>query len=268
MQSPHEPIKPGAASGALQSATAPGGFSWDMARMLAKHCSRAYNEFTICDRFTDAHALACELVDENCLVIAFRGSKAPEDFIQDAKFKLGRIAWISHGLWIPEVHHGFLEDFDGINTELTALVKAYLVKNPTGRIYITGHSLGGALAILAALEFQYQKMPIAGVYTFGQPRVGNWIFRNIYNAALRDLTFHIINADDPVPLLPPLLSGYRDEGNEIYLPRAGGWILNPSIGLEIVDDVLGAFDSWRNRKLAFLPNHFIAEYQGRMGHLA
>ena len=83
---------------------------------------------------------------------------------------------------------------------------------------------------------------------------------------------NVINANDPVPLLPPLTFGYRDEGNEIYLPRgcsrsSGGYAVNPSLGFTLFNDLAGMFDSWRNRQLAFLPNHFIKAYQERLARI-
>ena len=168
-----------------------------------------------------------------------------------------------------EVHHGFLQDIESITVDLVMQVRQVINKlqalgNSFPKIYITGHSLGGALAILAALELNYQKLKPELVVTFGQPRVGNAAFAACYNELLGDRTIHVINAADPVPLLPPLLAGYRDEGNEVFLSRGRRWKLNPSIGFELISDVLGIFDNWRHHKLALLPNHFIKAYQERL----
>jgi triacylglycerol lipase len=201
------------------------------------------------------------------VVIAFRGSSSPQDFLQDAKFDMEPLAYLRHNSAQPctvQVHRGFLEDFDALNVAVVNQVRRSLATfervSPHPKIYITGHSLGGALAILCALEFSRQKLSPAAVITFGQPRVGNATFRDLYNAALGDITHHVVNADDPIPLTPPLLFGYRDEGNEVFLPRAHHAVINPSIGFEIVSDVLGALASWRKRKLAFIPNHLMKAY--------
>jgi triacylglycerol lipase len=50
-----------------------------------------------------------------------------------------------------------------------------LDKYPTAEIFVTGHSLGGALAVLAAVDIKHNISPESEVilYTYGQPRVGN-----------------------------------------------------------------------------------------------
>ena len=55
-------------------------------------------------------------------------------------------------------------------------VQSIIEEYPTYPLYITGHSLGAGLAVLCALEFQTNN-PI--VYTFGEPRVGDWDFSQI-----------------------------------------------------------------------------------------
>jgi triacylglycerol lipase len=78
------------------------------------------------------------------------------------------------------------------------------------QLWLTGHSLGGALAMLAANELfsraERGAAPIAGVYTFGQPRVGNAGFRDAYDTLLKGRTFRIVHGDDVVPRIPCLLA--------------------------------------------------------------
>ena len=243
--------------------------NWPLIRRLADYSSKAYHHATVTDRSTDAQALVTMTHDG--VVVAFRGSSSPQDFLQDAKFDMEPLAYLRNNSAQPctvRVHRGFLEDFDALNVAVVTQVRNSLATfqrvSPHPKIYITGHSLGGALAILCALEFSRQQLKPESVITFGQPRVGNAAFAGIYNRALGDRTFHIINANDPVPLLPPLLAGYRDEGNEVFLPAHSGYALNPSIGFEIVSDVLGALASWRKRKLAFIPKHLMKAYLERI----
>jgi pimeloyl-ACP methyl ester carboxylesterase len=262
----------------LQGAASAGSFSWTMARLLLEYSAKAYEpfvgQFLISDKNTDATALIAERVDEQCLIIAFKGSSTPEDFIQDAKFDLRRLWWRLGTNGRVKVHAGFLQDFATISAKIVSQIEKYLARNPSGKIFITGHSLGGALAILCALELSVRKIRVGGVYTFGQPRVGNKSFARTYNAHLGDVTFAVTNADDPIPLLPPLLSGYRDTGIEVFLPTpCAGWpncphcpraVFNPWIGLQIFDDVLGAVAAWRQHKLAFIPNHLLNAYKEKL----
>ncbi|HEV2692238.1 MAG TPA: lipase family protein [Verrucomicrobiae bacterium] len=252
---------------------------WSLIRTLAELSAKAYGQSTATDAATAASALV--VADGGDIYVAFQGSKAPRDFLQDGKFKLVPLVYLRHQSSQPctaEVHHGFLEDFDALCDKVVVQVRNWLDVMPKARIYITGHSLGGGIAILCAFVMARQNFPLVRVITFGQPRVGNAAFKKLYNQKvvenfgcagirLEEITFHVVNADDPVPLLPPLLNGYRDEGNEIFLPRTPGYLVNPSIGLQLFDDVMGCFDSWRRGKLAFIPNHFIAAYQERIKDL-
>jgi hypothetical protein len=76
------------------------------------------------------------------------------------------------------------------------------------KLFIAGHSRGGAFAVLAAVALGHaglndESLPdVAGVYTFGQPRVGNEGFFEAY-AALGIPLYRFINRDDPIPGVPP-----------------------------------------------------------------
>lgn len=48
-----------------------------------------------------------------------------------------------------------------------------MLENPTAYIYLTGHSLGAALSVLAALDIKTTFGRVDAVYTYGLPRVGN-----------------------------------------------------------------------------------------------
>ncbi|HEV2691406.1 MAG TPA: lipase family protein [Verrucomicrobiae bacterium] len=257
---------------------------WPLIRSLAECSANAYTASSACDRATDAQALV-QMVG-NDIVVAFRGSSAPEDFLQDAKFRMVPLTYVDNS-GAARVHLGFLEDYAALAVHVVSQVRTLLAATPGAKVFVTGHSLGGGIAVLCALIFARQHLPVAGVITFGQPRVGNAAFKALYNdtpvinfngdedsppsAFLDEITFHVVNADDPVPLLPPLLNGYRDEGNEIFLPRP--WCanrspkINPAIGFQLFDDLLGVLDSWRHGKLAFLPNHFIRSYRERIASL-
>jgi hypothetical protein len=63
---------------------------------------------------------------------------------------------------------------------------------------ITGHSLGGALATIAAKRLTF-KNGISGCYTFGSPRVGN----DLWISTIRTPIYRVVNAADVVTMLPP-----------------------------------------------------------------
>ena len=93
-------------------------------------------------------------------------------------------------------------------------------------IYVTGHSLGGALASLAALDIK-KAHPTAHmtVYTYGQPRVGNPAFVYEYNK-LVDEHFSVVSGQDPVSRQPK--GNYKRVGDRVLLDKLGNVIFRPT----------------------------------------
>jgi len=235
------------------------GFNWSNALALLDVAADAYQQHTLCDPRTDAQACIRDLDD--CVVVAFRGSKAPADFVQDAKFELAEYFRV-HDTCIAEVHAGFLEDFHAIGGQMVDRVKTLLAGHDSFRpVYVTGHSLGGALAILCAMEFVREKIPVAGVYTFGQPRVGNATFARLYDCRLADRTWRLVNANDLVPRLPGLLLGYRHCGQEILLAPGGGCLVNPPWWQTGLSDVVGFYSAFRRRCDVLITEHYLEAYR-------
>jgi len=252
-----------------------GNIDWNLIRLLAARSARAYVDHTVCDTRTDAQALiSSEVINGvTTVIVAFRGSKQPKDFIHDAE------AWMidlveADGAPTACVHYGFLKDFEAINVEVVSQVKQITSMMPA-QIIITGHSLGGALAKLAGLEFARQKLPLQNVVTFGQPRVGNDVFAQMYDATLhpqingpgatlKDITYRVVNQNDIVPRSPGVLLGYRHCGQEIFLEPTGGWGLNPSLGYKLFSDALGLWTAYRKKCDVLITEHFISAYQERI----
>lgn len=106
-------------------------------------------------------------------------------------------------------------------------------------VWVTGHSLGGALANLFATALVTEKKVSNDrlkLYTFGQPRVGNRHYSNYHNENVRDFTllnskanlklfqvkesYRIVHKKDLVPTLPPIILNYIHTKNEVgYLHK-------------------------------------------------
>jgi triacylglycerol lipase len=96
-------------------------------------------------------------------------------------------------------------------------VSAAIANRPASenRLFFTGHSLGGALAIIAAEKAMRELgagATATAVYTFGGPRVGGEDFFGAYTPRLGNSTFRLINDTDIVPTVPPAFSGFRHVG--------------------------------------------------------
>jgi hypothetical protein len=100
-------------------------------------------------------------------------------------------------------HHGFMKALASIWDPMVDAVTAERKKNDRP-VWITGHSLGGALALLAAWRFKRKFIPVHQVYTFGAPMVGNQETSEAIDRELPDRIFRFVNTEDPVPKLPTL----------------------------------------------------------------
>ena len=233
---------------------------WELIRQLAAFCAQAYASPNIVDPLTGAAALV--LPWQGNVLVAFRGSQSPQDFIRDAE------GWLTEyrvGGVVCGVHHGFAEDWRGVQSKVVFAVKNVLHTLPaTARVYITGHSLGGALAKLGALGLAAAGVPVELILTFGQPRVGDALFKAAYNAALGGRTFRVVNQNDVVPRLPGWLLRYRHCGHELFLPPNGGWALDVALFWKVVEDALGLWQAYARKEDVLITEHFIKAYQQRL----
>ncbi|KAF1942725.1 lipase precursor [Clathrospora elynae] len=130
------------------------------------------------------------------------------------------------------VHTGFYSSW--LNTRKVVLphVTEALKKYPAYKLVLVGHSLGGAVAALAGLDFKARGWD-PYVTTFGEPRLGNNEF-NMYIDERFNITasheynkFHrVTHAGDPVPLLPLSEWGFSMHSEEIFISKHN---LPPSI---------------------------------------
>jgi len=102
------------------------------------------------------------------------------------------------------VHEGFWSALDSLWPQIVPALRGLLTPNPTSRLYITGHSKGGAMAALAAARLFFQEnIRPAAVYLYAAPRAGNSNFVSGFPSTVAVVRFehHL----DVVPLVPPSL---------------------------------------------------------------
>ena len=154
-------------------------------------------------------------VNDEHLVVAFRGSEGPNSldglkdwFLTNAMNYLvepsGDLSteFLAAGVgcrW----HKGFISAINDIWEPLFHAVDAHM-KEKERTFWITGHSLGGALAILGAWLFFRRTMMPHQAYTYGAPMVGNATVAEAFDREFDGRIFRYVNGPDPVPLLPML----------------------------------------------------------------
>jgi triacylglycerol lipase len=141
---------------------------------------------------------ACVIDSLRGRILAFRGTSAIEEWLEDADAML---SLNPHG--DGYIHKGFARHFARMWP---------FVKDQHRPRWICGHSLGGAMAVLAAVcldEIHGLRSP---VYTFGSPRVGNREFA----ASFMPVLYRVVNDIDPVPRVP-LEFCYRHVGTPAFV---------------------------------------------------
>ena len=142
---------------------------------------------------------------EQHIVLVFRGSQQAADWSTNFKFRMKQFAFINTAQdSMPptgEVHRGFHDAWQSVESNVLWQLQQWWT--PDSQLWVTGHSLGGALAALAATSLEYQGFRVSGLYTFGQPRVGDWAFTREVNERMGDRMFRFVNNNDIVPLIPP-----------------------------------------------------------------
>ncbi len=173
----------------------------------------------------DAEAVVYEYGDT--VVVAFRGTSSATDFLRDMK------AWKVHlePYKKARVHAGFLAHYSKIRELVAKEVKT------TERLIVTGHSLGGAVAQLAALELSAEHC-----VTFGGPRVGNLRFAGIFNHGVRE-TRRYVKQNDAIPRTPKI--NFWHAHPQTYIAADGRVVFNPGWWFEKFDRMK---DMWRGKR--------------------
>lgn len=237
------------------------------------------------------------LVQSRCgrvVVLSYRGTEPQNlgNWLGDADVgSESSVVPVGEGVLAPRVHAGFhlnvRATWWGVMEELTRalngrslLDSARAVEHPLESLYVTGHSLGGAMAVVFALavagraEHRAIADRLRAVYTFGQPmamcaplpawvdEVGRKIFRHV-------------RARDPVPRLPPVKWGpfvhigqeFRQHGSEW---RRSSSPVEPLAGTrDVAQSMLALLAPDRQRRsfrysaAEHRPQHYIAELRPR-----
>jgi triacylglycerol lipase len=120
--------------------------------------------------------------------------------------------------------------------------------------------LGGALAVLLALQLStIRGMKLAGLVTFGQPKVGDALLTQAITQQLLPFYRRYVNQRDIVPKLPPL-PDYRHSGQLYYFDDLDQLQLNPPRWLMLLDQVLFSPDQAEAALRQHLDDHRMKSY--------
>ncbi|KAJ3535796.1 hypothetical protein NMY22_g6327 [Coprinellus aureogranulatus] len=173
---------------------------------------------TFSNAVTDIQGFVARDPTRKELVVALRGSASLADAILDTQILL--VPLIAPGVKAASgvrVHSGFLTAWDSVALQVLTVVEVEKKLYPDYAIVTTGHSLGGSIALLAALTLK-GAFPSTEVrtYSYGSPRVGNEAFAEFVNNLFGLSAHRAVHGNDGVPTMIPSRLGYHHHGVEYW----------------------------------------------------
>eukprot|EP00162_Nutomonas_longa_P021708 comp4677_c0_seq2/m.3466 comp4677_c0_seq2/g.3466 ORF comp4677_c0_seq2/g.3466 comp4677_c0_seq2/m.3466 type:complete len:179 (-) comp4677_c0_seq2:2-538(-) len=155
------------------------------------------------------------------------------------------------------VHTGFRDSYVSMQAEVHTSIKNLLQQYPSAEVFVTGHSLGGAQAMLCSFDLAYSLGIPNTVYTYGEPRVGNKPFADLVNKYVN--VWRFVNMRDIVPHLPFVDGmGFYHETTEIWIDLDKNLVTCSSTDGEDPK----CSDSLYNHYSAYDHTHYFGPYTG------
>ena len=229
----------------------------------------------------NTQAYICE--NEGSIVVAFRGSESPGSL---DGFKDWLLTNARNFLVLPEgrigtdfaaagvgarFHRGFMMALAEIWEQLYIAVNEAMSRKERP-LWITGHSLGGAIALLAAWRLHQKFLPVHQICTFGAPMIGNDAAAEAYHREFPGKIFRYVDASDLVPRLPTMSlfsNAYGHVQQEIILGESFVNSAATLLGDVAVDTATDAIDDglansiWNNLTKG-ISSHLMGNYISRI----
>ena len=241
---------------------APNGFSTDLASELANLIIAAYNQYKapigVASRWplsspyeviapfsarlpfrdTETFGFVARRSDTGDVYIVFRGTESPEDWLINVEVRQ-----------IPQQPNwGSVEDgFADVYSQCTGTIRSALRGLTPRQVLVTGHSLGGALATLCAVDIKSALDITPVLYTFASPRVGDPPFAQRFNAEF-PTTWRVVNTEDLITNVPPSTSAL-DARHPEFLPWLFGLLARVPLISTWVRHRVGWTQLWRSNDL-------------------
>lgn len=202
-----------------------------------------------------AQAILVEHEDYWCF--AFRGTDEIRDWLDNLNAFPERVLF-------GEFHRGFWNSTEDVWQPLFEHYRDGRAADRQARtprpVFLTGHSLGGAMATIAAARLVHEDQPFSSTYTFGQPRAMTLETARIFNADAKGRFHRFQNNSDIVTRLPSRLMGYSHVGSCRYISQdkrihedVGAWF-------RFLDTVTDIVESASELRLDLVEDHAMVDY--------
>ncbi|KAJ3244742.1 hypothetical protein HDU78_010536 [Chytriomyces hyalinus] len=164
------------------------------------------------------------------IIFAVRGSRTVEEWLNNLQIWKRALPVTNRPTGV-EVHSGFWDVWAQLRPIMEPTLVRYLNANPGYTVTFVGHSLGGAVTQLAAVDFAARGIVPASnaqLITFGQPRVGSIEFSQYFGKLGFKQVVRVINKSDIVPVEQAFFSflDYRHQYHEYWINKSGVLITN------------------------------------------
>ena len=177
--------------------------TWPVAELMAELCDIAYEPPVVVEKtferlgfqkwktVVDGSMIGYVLIHNRTAVIVFRGTDNKVDWLVN-------LASTTSPTPNGKIHRGFFDAYQ----PLLPQVESILEESSIEKVWITGHSLGGALALVSAHDLLDKPVEIAGIVTFGQPAVAKNELASHLDRELIGKYARFVNHEDIVPRVP------------------------------------------------------------------
>ena len=166
----------------------------------------------VVDPKNDFQGIVGYSLEHDAIIISYRGSIDIQNWVDDFTF-VQKEEYKN----LPNVlvHEGFFRLYQEVAKQVVASIQEIRKEHAEAIILVTGHSMGGAVALICAFELSVLlALNVQAVYTFGQPRVGNFAFAELMRKNVPNL-YRVTHYHDIVPHLPPTYLNFRHSAIEV-----------------------------------------------------
>ncbi len=201
----------------------------------------------------DKNSAQAALIEHNdYLCMVFRGTNELDDWLDNINaFSTSQLFGDFHrGFWasVEDIWEQIYNDFE------------HLRQTKKRPLFFAGHSLGGAMAVIAASRFVHWDRPFTAVYTFGQPRTMDRPAARIFNAEAGSRCFRFQNNNDLVTRVPSRLMGYSHVGSCLYISEEKNIHSDPGFWFKFLDSIDGAVESISESGIDAVEDHGMNHY--------